>query len=279
VKIEYRFLQLILSPVADDKVTLGLLHWDGRTLRLASSYEPLAILEPSYRETIRRAVHAIMQRASRVAGDVAQKPTLNIGLKHLFPVREGFGAALFWSPIRSITAEHDAEAHFEELRRQVRLDPPPQHRSRRFTTNDLRKRVLSIGEHIQIKEPERIKVEHEVKHLQEYVSPLSWRNGRWHHVIPFSLDGMTKADMDACARDLYGLVQLAIPKTDVSIVLAVIPESNMLAKAARDETRILLQALPERSVEVQPVERSGRHVELGELEERILRDVRASHKQ
>jgi len=40
--IEYRFLQLILSHVAGDRLTLALIHWDGERLRVASSFAPLA---------------------------------------------------------------------------------------------------------------------------------------------------------------------------------------------------------------------------------------------
>jgi hypothetical protein len=40
------------------------------------------------------------------------------------PVREGLGAALFWSPIRTSLAS-DPEAQFQELCESLRLDPQP----------------------------------------------------------------------------------------------------------------------------------------------------------
>lgn len=278
VKVEYRFLQLILSPVSDDKVTLGLLHWDGTELRVAYSFEPLSTLEKSFRETVKRTVTALMRRASQVSKELLDKPTLNAGLKHVFQVRDGFGASLLWSPIRSLAIESDPLAHFEELRRQVRLAEEPHRRHRWFTANDLRRRVLSTGESLQSMAPEAIKVDHEVGHLQEYISPLSWKNGAWHHVIPFSLDGMDKAEMDSSARDLYGLVQLAIPKSDTPVVLTVLPESARLAKVAEEETAALIRELADRNVEIQRVRRSGRNVELIDLRDRILRDIRHQDK-
>jgi hypothetical protein len=44
-----------------------------------------------------------------------------LGLKDVVPVREGLGASLYWSPIRTSMAS-DSEAHFRELCESLRLE-------------------------------------------------------------------------------------------------------------------------------------------------------------
>ncbi|MFT3767967.1 MAG: hypothetical protein QM820_21155 [Minicystis sp.] len=115
--IEYRFLQLILSHVAGDRLTLALLHWDGERLRVAASFASPALRESAQADIVCRTVKAKLARATQQA----KQATAGLGLKEVVPVREGLGASLYWSPIRtSLTS--DPEAHFQELRESLRLE-------------------------------------------------------------------------------------------------------------------------------------------------------------
>ena len=60
-------------------------------------------------------------KLARAARQAEQAPT-GLGLKDVVPVREGLGAALYWTPIRTSGASN-AEAHYQELRESLRLEP------------------------------------------------------------------------------------------------------------------------------------------------------------
>lgn len=115
--IEYRFLQIIVSHVTGDRLTLALIHWDGDLLRVASSFASLSPRVTAQEDVVRRTVRAKLARAVRQA---EQAPP-GLGLQQVVPVREGLGAALYWSPIRTSLAG-DPQAHFEELCESLRLE-------------------------------------------------------------------------------------------------------------------------------------------------------------
>jgi hypothetical protein len=120
-KVEHRFLQLILSPVSGDRITLALLFWDGVRLRVASLID-LGMVAPAHREGIRIAAEDIVAAAETTAHDLAASaPAPGTGLAHIFPVREGYGAALYWAPIATVQTQ-DADAYFAELVTELRLD-------------------------------------------------------------------------------------------------------------------------------------------------------------
>jgi hypothetical protein len=115
--IEYRFLQIILSHVAGDRITLALLHWDGERLRVGSQLASPVLRDLPHREIVERTVTVKLARAARQAEQAAA----GLSLSEVVPVREGLGAALYWSPLRTSTTS-DAEAHFRELCAGLRLE-------------------------------------------------------------------------------------------------------------------------------------------------------------
>jgi len=115
--IEYRFLQIIVSHVTGDRLTLALIHWDGERLRVASSFASLSSRVTAQEDIVRRTVLAKLARAARQA----EQAPAGLGLKQVVPVREGLGAALYWSPIRASLAS-DPEAHFQELCESLQLE-------------------------------------------------------------------------------------------------------------------------------------------------------------
>ena len=126
-KVGLRLLQIILSHVSGDRITVALLHWDGECLRVASSLAGLAMLEPEERDGFRVAVLDIVGEAEKVARRIEQAPGARpeIGLAEVFPVREGLGAALYWTPVATLQTSRP-EAHFDGLVRELHLDRRPQ---------------------------------------------------------------------------------------------------------------------------------------------------------
>jgi hypothetical protein len=126
-KVGVRLLQIILSHVSGDRITVAVLHWDGEHLRVASSLAGLAMLEPDERDGFRTAILDIVGEAEKVARRVEETPAPEPerSLAEIFPVREGLGASLYWTPV-STARPSDPAAHFQHLVRELHLEPRPQ---------------------------------------------------------------------------------------------------------------------------------------------------------
>jgi hypothetical protein len=103
MKVETRLLQLILSAITFDRVTIGVLHWDETTLRVASYLDYLNLYDLSNREDVRKTAHSIIQRAKTV------ETITNVTIDKFFDVRagirEGRSPTIYYSP-----------AHFQEYK-------------------------------------------------------------------------------------------------------------------------------------------------------------------
>lgn len=106
--VEFRLLQVVLCHVGDERRTVGLVHFDGVTLRRAVRHGRLT--EGDNERAFRDTVDAIMAREA--------KPGTT--LDEVWPVREGRGAGLEWRP-RQASVTSDPGAHFDELCRTLRL--------------------------------------------------------------------------------------------------------------------------------------------------------------
>lgn len=276
-KVEFRLLQVILSPISGDRVTVALVHWDGTQLRVAASTHGLAAVDRSHREGIRAAIGDATRKAKRAAEQVASEPVLDLGLAQLLPVREGLGAALYWAPIVTMTTRN-AEAHFEELKRDTRLDRARGPRHRRVTLRLMNEQLAALGESLMVGNSERVRTAVEVKFKTSFQSPLSWKNGKWHHVVPFSLDGVEESAIDREIQCLYGLVDLSFPKNQVVVVVAATPDGKHLKTRATTELAMLCTTLKSRhTIDLVFPERRGTWLGLEELETRVRRDIRTSH--
>lgn len=242
-KVEFRLLQVILSPVSGDKVTLALLHWDGTRLRVASSMLPLVACDPDHRDGIRVAAEDIVRHAERASARVTREPLLDVGLAHVFPVREGLGAALYWSPVASLRTEN-ADAHFAELRRELRLDRERASNPKRISAKRVHQYLVQLGETLKLEEPlgAWVRTEHEVHARLPYSVPLSWKNAGWHRALPLSFFGAGRSEMDRTVEQLYGLIELAIPTGDIPVLVPVMPVETRWISEAHRELRLLVDA-------------------------------------
>lgn len=114
-RVEFRLVQVVLSVIGDDRVTVGLLHWDGERCRAAIN----ATRIPPGAE-VRRGIGAIRAALKHVARSFL-RTTGSAGLAERFPVTVGLGSAYpYWTHVR-VGQTRNPEAHFEELRRHFRL--------------------------------------------------------------------------------------------------------------------------------------------------------------
>jgi len=113
-RVEFRLVQVVLSHIGDERITVGLVHWDGTTMRVAIGVPRLPRFDNRGSiGAIRSAVKADGRRALRAKG-----PGI---LADVFPVRGGPGSAYpYWTHIR-IGESSLPEAHFEELRQHFQL--------------------------------------------------------------------------------------------------------------------------------------------------------------
>ncbi len=274
-KVEFRLLQVILSPLSGDKVTLAILHWDGTHLRVASSMAALVACDPEHRDGIRVAAEDIVRQAERTAAHVSKEPMLDVGLAHVFPVREGLGAALYWSPIASLRTA-GAEAHFAELRRELRLDRERAAASKRVSTKGVFRSLIKIGETLKLEESMAswVRTDHDVKSKLVCRVPLSWKNGAWHRALPVSFDGVVRSEMDRTVEQIYGLIELAIPAQDVPVLVPVLSVERRAAASAKQELKVLVDAFAgSRRVDIVAPEWRSDLLSYDGLVARVRRDV------
>lgn len=274
--VEFRFLQFVISHVTGDRVSVGLLHWDGEQLRVTWAFDHLAVCEPAQRDAARASVRVLMRRAERAGERLGSSPVLpGVGLKTLFPVREGLGGALFWSAVTS-TRTTDPSRHFEELARSLRgVQRKP--RSKHVSARSLRVRIAHVAEGLRREHPESVRVEHPVKQWHEYVSPLSWKNGVWRHAVPCSYEGLTPDEMAKATEGLVGMTGLVFPRREVAVFIAVLPQERSLAAVARQEFDFLATALGKRCSQLFVGKRAG-ELNFDELVRVVRHDVHHQRK-
>jgi hypothetical protein len=273
--VEFRLLQYIISHVGGDRITVALLHWDGAQLRVAHSLAGLAICDAGQRDVVRKTVEVLVTRAEELAEQMETAPRLNTGLADLFPVREGLGGALFWTPVVEIETA-DAEAHFAELGSSLRLGGEENRTPRPFSSARLGRQLVGVGRELLATAPNSVRVEATIHNVKEYRSPLSWKNAAWHHAVPFSLEGMDETSITREVERLYGLTQLAIPEEDVPVLVIALPSNDELSKRMEKEAKVVQGAREHCLVIPTPVK--ARRADLTILRSHIERDLAHTRK-
>ena len=118
VFVEFQLLQLVVSYVGDERVTLGLLHWDGRTLRThfdRGRTPPWLAID---RDDLDRTMDAIETTVQRWA----EQARAGQRLAEVVPVRQGAGSLLVWGPISTGQTRFPG-AQYQELLELLHLVP------------------------------------------------------------------------------------------------------------------------------------------------------------
>lgn len=118
--VEFQLLQLMVSYVGDERVTLGLLHWDGQVLRSHFDRRRTPAWLAVDRDDLDRTMDAIEAKVSRWAAQARAGQ----GLADVVPVRQGEGSLLVWGPI-STGQTRFPEAQYRELLALLHLVPAP----------------------------------------------------------------------------------------------------------------------------------------------------------
>lgn len=227
--VEFRLLQLVVSAVADERVTVALLHWDGAQLRFASNPSRLPAKLGPGGEAVRATIRALRNQVVHARG----QGLLDLGVDLVHEVREGRGAMLSWSPLRRGRTS-SSEAHFLRLAQELELRVP---HIEGAVSNDrpptLASTLVSFGERLRdsATSPDRIRVREVVMGLREYESPVSWLNHVWHHSFPLNLH---RDDPDGIVRRVemvLGRIDVSIPTGATGVVVAAHPPLPQFADA------------------------------------------------
>ena len=270
-RVEFRFLHFVPSHVADDRITVGLLHWDGQALRFAWSTTRLPAVLAVHRDALERELKAIAARAKSRTGASGQL----LSMSHVMPVEEGLGSALHWAPRRT-GRTRDASAHFAELKSLAGLEQrATRDRIVRQLHDDLGELAdeLAASHSSEVLQKGRKVSRGQPKH--SYVSPLSWKNGRWHHTVPASLAKYGETALADEARRLYGLLELSVPENDVAVVVAMLPRDPALVPLAQEHAGILRDMGGSR-IDLMLTKPGERKKTMQELQKRIEEDLSAA---
>lgn len=267
--IEFRLLQVQLNPIADERRTLVLVHWDGAYLRVA--WTPSV---PVASPVARHAVAATVREVVRAAVARRTQPVLPMGLDAIVPVHEGSTAMLTWSPKRT-GMTRDPVRHFEELSSALSLHPvegesinqPP--RWIRFDA-----KLQRLGEQLRanVREPQRVAVDRDVAALTSYRSPLSWLNSCWHHSFPINLLRSTVDEVDERVERAIGRIDTSLPDNDAGVLCIAYRETLDVSSRLGEVESFLRKRFDGRISCIRAPARDG-EPSLKSLESRIMSDV------
>jgi len=269
-RVEFRYYQCLLNPTSGDRVTIALVYWDGSLLHCAHSLRVLPPLPDAQRRLLGRALQALEERVTLVNESSKRSGG---SLQEVFPVREGLGSLLFWSELQAgLTSA--PELHFQELCSLLRFSPRPA-RPVRLSTRQLAREVEKLGAELAKESPERVKVNTSVGTWHPHISPLSWKNGAWHHTVPFSFAGLQgEAQIREAAETIIGRVRAMVPAGEVPVVVAALPDDPELAALCRHEANVVREVLKEQKVVVL-AEPAKNRAYLHRLEQEARHDIAA----
>lgn len=274
-KVEYRLLQFIVSHVTGDRVSVALVHWDRERLRVASSFDRLAVCPARQRPLVRATVRAFLSQSENAAQTARAEPANQVALATLLDVREGLGGALHWAPLE-VAETSDAERHFQELSAHLSLATKLAQRQHRYSSrtlaHQLSKEIADLAERM----PDRVKVDHNLGGERVYRSPLSWKNGVWHDVLPLSLDGLRDEEITRESAQLLGLAVLAVPDDHIPVIVAAIPSQPDEARRTDEEATAVQHRLRSRNCLVLNAPMTKRSPSFDEVRRRVEADTKQS---
>lgn len=244
IQVEFRYLQVVTNAISGDRVTVGVLHWDGEQLRFGFSLHDIG--SPH----IQRSVLGIASRVRSRQEYHARGPSLfRADLDTIFKGDSRSGDSLVWSATRRGAAT-DTAGHFQELTAGLGLATAPR-QTAKLSTPIFRDALAEIATEF-AEFPGLVQARHEVVGHYSYRSPLSWRNGVWNHTIPVSFDVDTRAELEAHVREALARALTSIPTNDCAVLVAAVPSvSGPFAADAQTELAFIRSQVPTaRAVEV-----------------------------
>jgi len=276
-RVEFRLLQLLCNPIGDERVTVALIHWDGRQIRFAWNRSKV----PRSLAHVRRDTHAVLGSIRKTVHGHEEDLHLSLNLDQAFPVPEGHGSLLVWTPLR-IGVTGDPQAHFAELVSvlDLRVSGEQNEDGLAHRGPKLARQLSIFGERLVSAMGSaasgRVRIRHTVTGLRDYESPLSWMNGRWRHSFPFNLRTVAEKEIIAKYEKVLGCIDVSLPPDDIGFMIAIGDHDSDMQKRISDIENFIIARCRGR-VECMRAFRNEQGLpEFGPLGIRVERDVMTS---
>lgn len=250
--VEFRYLQVVTNALAGDRATVGLVHWDGTSLRFV--FATGAVRALATYDDIDHSVAALERAMRRRVRHIKPGPTIfPRALGEFLPDAEmRTGDALVWSPVH-VGFARDAQGHFDELQERLGLRARLP-KGRHAFAKVLRDALEELAQDLQPRwGDELVRPAHKVRSHYEYIAPISWKNGNWNHAVPVSLAVDLASDLHANVRDAIARVVTSVPSADTPVLVAVLPQDQAKAVAAEQEAQYMRDALRPREARLTKV--------------------------
>lgn len=225
--VSYRVLLYRRGGSLGDRLVLGVVHWDGVELRSAFDEGRVADTALSSDDSaVRGAVRALRAQAAQRADDGSQRELFDRDLRSLFPVMEGVGSSLYWSPVR-YAAPTRAQEHFEALCKRHGLSREIRADRDRITAEELRDGLRELGERLRARLGERVRVDQETHGELPLKTALSWKrkDEGWNHAIAVSFDTSAIREMQRNAFLTSGWLVQGMAVDEQAVVVVAMPRA------------------------------------------------------
>jgi len=218
--IQFRFLQVVVNHAADERVTVALVHWDGRELRVAVNPTRIPDSIPS------KADLGPLLRSLRLSL-IARLPQLALpmGFDDLLPLGGGETGLLSWSAVHQGTTA-DPRGHFEYLARSLNLQRDVLQKARGSAEPAFAQFAEGLEHEFAL--PERVRAHFPLKGLADHDSPLSWKNGVWRHTFPLDAPSTDWKGVVRRLERTFGRIDACVPRGDIGVIVALYEPSERL---------------------------------------------------
>jgi hypothetical protein len=234
-RVSYRFLTVTVNQATGDRVTVGLLHWDGSSLRFASSARgaPVAI-----RRDVERTLADLEHRVSKVPD--GQLMLGDATVRDVLFVPEGVGSALFWGDL-VLGLTMNSDHHFAQLSEAAGFESVRTRRSSGLS--ELRRLLVTTGQRLVVEYPDLVRLDQQTRGHLPFSSPLTWRNTGWHHSVSLSF-AAPSTSVEEQIRSVVGLVRTGLADSESAMIWYVPPRGEDLVRKVESEMQYLKDELP-----------------------------------
>lgn len=275
LRVEFRLLQLVVNSTGDERRTAMLVHWDGRSMRVAWNEGRV----PSELQKNAVALRGTLRSLVRKASAASMPHLFNMGIDDVFPVTEGMSTSHVWKP-KQVGYTTSPDHHFRHLAELLALEVvqgEPTTSDDGFTPSRrmlLTRSLRDLGHRLidEVADRTRIDIDRKIMALRSYVSPLSWRNGVWHHCVPLHV--VAPGDVDKSVSRAMGVIDASVPDDEIGVMWVVYPSNPAVAsEVLRASEYIAGPRFAGRIVCVPSPSNKGTKPDTSALRKRVLVDV------
>ena len=198
-----------------------------------------------------------------------EAPALGLALDDYAPVPVGETGLVSWGVLRK-GESGNPETHFKQLVSALGL-------AHEHTMRDkgVEPQFLSFAEGLaaSINQPGVLHTRHRLYGLTDYESPLSWKNGRWHHTFPVAISAGKSGKVGSRVQKTLGRIDACVPRDELGVIVAVHDENDPALNESLARAEEYIRKTLEGRVETMRVPVSCGKPNFNALAERVEHDV------